>query len=175
MLREKKISDARNDYRWHADAELSALDAARPIELAFAVFLLDYSLELRSPRFKRFPLAVDTLDGVHIGNCTVYDIDEKAGQAQIGILIGNRDYWNKGYGTDAMKTMVDFVFRTTILNRLYLKTLDWNIRAHKSFEKIGFTPCGDLQRHPYNFKLMELFRERWQQLQADTVQQEQDA
>ena len=116
-LREKKMSDARNDYRWHADEELSALDAALPLQMAFTVFLLDYSLELRSPRFRRFPLAVDTLDGRHIGNCSVYDIDEKTSQAQVGILIGERDYWNLGYGTDAMKTLVDFLFSETTLER----------------------------------------------------------
>jgi RimJ/RimL family protein N-acetyltransferase len=161
-LREKKLSDARNDYRWHADEELSALDAARPLEMAFTVFLLDYSLELRSPRFRRFPLAVDTLDGKHIGNCSVYDVDEKSGQAQVGIIIGDRDYWNRGYGTDAMKTLVDFLFRTTRLERLYLKTLEWNTRAHRSFERVGFVPCGAMRRSSYDFKLMEITREQWQ-------------
>ena len=165
-LREKKISDAHDEYRWYADKELSELDATSPLNMSFAVFLLDYSLEIRSSQFRRFPMAVETLDGKHIGSCTVYDIDEKKGEAQIGILIGEREYWEHGYGTDAMKTMTDFVFRTTTLNRLYLKTLDWNTRAQKSFAKVGFIPCGELQRSPYHFKLMELTRERWESLQS---------
>ena len=162
VLREKRMSDARDDYRWQADPELAELDATHPLNLSYAVYLLDYSLELRSPRFKRFPLAIDTLEGKHIGNCTIYDIDEKQCEAQVGILIGDRDYWNRGFGTDALMTLVDYVFRTTSLDRLYLKTLDWNSRAQKSFAKCGFEPCGDMKRHPYNFKLMDLTRERWE-------------
>lgn len=163
-LREKKMSDARNDYRWQSDPELAGLDATRPLALSFAVYLLDYSVELRSPRFKRFPLAIDALDGTHIGNCTVYDIDEERQEAQLGILIGNRDYWDKGYGTDAVNTMVNYIYHTTTLHRLYLKTLDWNVRAQQSFARSGFTPTGFMKRHSYNFRLMELTREQWRRL-----------
>jgi ribosomal-protein-alanine N-acetyltransferase len=156
LLRSKKMSDARNDYRWQSDPDLAALDATHPLHLAFAVYLLDYSVELRSPGFKRFPLAIDTLEGTHIGNCTLYDIDEKQQEAQIGILIGDRDYLGKGYGTDAVST--------TTLKRIYLKSLDWNLRAHRSFEKCGFLPTGFMKRHEYNFKTMELTRGRWEHL-----------
>ena len=164
VLRSKKMSDARADYRWQSDPDLAALDATKPLRLSFAVYLLDYSVELRSPGFRRFPLAVDTLDGTHIGNCTLYDVDEKKLEAQLGVLIGDRDYWGKGYGTDAVSTMVKFVFTTTTLRRIYLKSLDWNLRAHRSFEKAGFVPSGSMKRSEYNFKLMELTRERWEHL-----------
>jgi RimJ/RimL family protein N-acetyltransferase len=164
VLRSKKMSDARADYRWQSDPDLAALDATHPLHLSFAVYLLDYSVELRSPGFRRFPLAIDTLDGTHIGNCTLYDIDEKKQEAQLGILIGDRDYWGKGYGTDAVVTMCRYVFTTTTLRRLYLKSLDWNVRAHKAFDKCGFVPTGFMQRAEYNFKTMELTRERWETL-----------
>ena len=164
VLRSKKMSDARADYRWQSDPDLAALGSTKPLRLSFAVYLLDYSVELRSPGFRRFPLAVDTLDGTHIGNCTLYDVDEKKLEAQLGVLIGDRDYWGKGYGTDAVSTMVKFVFTTTTLRRIYLKSLDWNLRAHRSFEKAGFVPSGSMKRSEYNFKLMELTRERWEHL-----------
>ena len=161
-LRSKTMSDARADYRWQSDPDLAELDAARPLHLSFTAYLLDYSIELRSPGFRRFPLAIDTLDGAHIGNCTLYDIDEKQQAAQLGILIGETDYWGKGYGTDAVRTMAHFAFTTTTLTRLYLKTLDWNLRAHKSFEKCGFVATGFMKRYEYNFKTMDLTRERWE-------------
>jgi RimJ/RimL family protein N-acetyltransferase len=164
VLRSKKMSDARNDYRWQSDPDLAALDAAQPLRLSFAAYLLDFSVELRSPGFRRFPLAIDTLDGTHIGNCTLYDIDEKKQEAQLGILIGDRDYWGKGYGMDALKTMTHFAFITSTLERLYLKSLDWNVRAHKCFDKCGFTPTGFMKRYDYSFKTMELTRDRWTRL-----------
>jgi RimJ/RimL family protein N-acetyltransferase len=164
VLRSKKMSDARADYRWQSDPDLAVLDATHPLHLSFAVYLLDYSVELRSPGFRRFPLAVDTLEGTHIGNCTLYDVDEKKKEAQLGILIGDRDYWGKGYGTDAVTTMVRFAFTTTTLRRIYLKSLDWNLRAHKAFEKAGFLPTGFMQRAEYHFKTMEMTRDRWEHL-----------
>jgi RimJ/RimL family protein N-acetyltransferase len=161
-LREKKLADVRNDYRWQSDPELTRLDAAPMLTMPFSVYLLDYAAEIHRPKLNKYPLAVETLDGRHIGNCTCYDIDEKKGEAQLGILIGDRDYWDKGYGADTVNTMVDHVFQTTGLHRLYLKTLDRNLRAQKCFQKCGFKPCGYLNRNGHNFLLMELKREQWE-------------
>jgi RimJ/RimL family protein N-acetyltransferase len=163
-LREKKLSDVRNDYRWQSDPELSRLDAAPTLEMSFAIYLLDYS-SIVNRRDARYPLAIETLEGKHIGNCTCYDIDAKKGEAQVGIMIGDRDYWDKGYGSDAVNTMVDHVFRNSRLARLYLKTLDWNKRAHRCFAKCGFTDCGHLKHSGHNFILMELTREQWEKKQ----------
>jgi RimJ/RimL family protein N-acetyltransferase len=160
-LREKKLSDVRNDYRWQSDPELSKLDAAPTLEISFAIYLLDYSSVIHR-RDNRFPLAIETPEGRHIGNCTCYDIDEKKGEAQIGIMIGDKDYWDKGYGSDAIKTLTDYVFKKTSINRLYLKTLDWNKRARQCFIKCGFTDCGHLKYHGHDFILMELKREQWE-------------
>jgi RimJ/RimL family protein N-acetyltransferase len=161
-LREKKLSDVRNDYRWQSDPELARLDAAKVLVMPFSLYLLEYAAALHQSYPNRYPLAIETHDGRHIGNFTCYDIDEKKGDAQLGIIIGDRDYWDKGYGTDAVKTMVDHVFRTTRLNRLYLKTLDWNLRAQKCFVRCGFAPFGHLHRNSYDFTLMELKRRDWE-------------
>ncbi len=160
-LREKKLSDVRNDYNWQRDPELSRFDAVPVLELPFALYLLDYTAEIKKNRPNRFPLAIETTEGWHIGNCTCYEIDEKKGEAQFGIMIGDAAYRDEGYGHDAVKTMVDFVFRTTSLNRLYLKTLDWNQRAQNCFLKCGFTPCGEMRRDGHQFVLMELYKEQW--------------
>jgi RimJ/RimL family protein N-acetyltransferase len=162
-LRNKKLSDARDDYIWQTDAELARLDAAPLLTFSFAQYLLDYTWKLRfsSPTSRQF--AVETLNGTHIGNCSYYDINQTKGEAELGIMIGNRDYWDKGYGTDTVMTLVSHVFRQTNLNRVYLKTLVSNIRAQKSFQKCGFTQYGRMARDGYNFVLMELNRRRWQQ------------
>jgi RimJ/RimL family protein N-acetyltransferase len=161
-LREKKLSDVRNDYRWQSDPELARLDAAPVLKTSFAVYLLDYTQGIHRPGPNRYPLAIESLEGKHIGNCTCYDINEDKGEAQLGIMIGNRDYWDKGYGTDVVATMVNHIFLNTNLRRIYLKTLDWNIRAQKCFQNGGFTPCGQMRRNSNNFVLMELKREYWE-------------
>lgn len=161
-LREKKMGDVRDDYRWQSDPELARLDAAPTLTMPFSIYLLDYATEIHRPKFNKYALSVETLDGRHIGNCTCYDIDEKRCEAQLGIMIGDRDYWDKGYGADTVRTMVGHVFLTTTLYRLYLKTLEWNFRAQRCFQKCGFTPCGEMRRNGNIFLLMELKREQWE-------------
>lgn len=165
-LREKKIFDVHNDYAWQSDPELSRFDAVPVLNLPFAVYLLDYTTELKRPRRNRFPVAIETLDGRHIGNCTCYEIDEKKNETQLGIMIGDPAYRDKGYGQDVVNTMVGHVFRTTHINRIYLKTLDWNVRAQRCFNKCGFEPCGEIQRDSHSFVLMDLGRERWEKGQS---------
>ena len=160
-LREKKLSDVRNDYLWQSDPELSKLDAAPTLEMSFAIYLLDYPSVIHR-KDNRYPLAIDTFEGKHIGNCTCYDVDQKKGESQVGIMIGDKEYWDKGYGVDAISTLVDHVFQNSSLNRLYLKTLDWNKRARQCFIKCGFTDCGQLKKSGHSFVLMELKRERWE-------------
>ena len=167
-LRSKKLSDVRNDYRWQSDPELARLDAAPPLTASFPAYLLDYTDSLHRAGLNRYPLAVETLDGKHIGNCTCYDIDNDRGEAQLGIMIGDRDYWDKGYGTDTVNAMIDHVFQNTDLKRIHLKTLDWNLRAQKCFQNCGFTPCGQRNRNGKSFVLMEIEREQWKKRRSES-------
>ena len=85
-------------------------------------------------------------------------------------MVGNRDYWDRGYGSDAVTHLIEYIFGQTGLDRLYLKTLVDNTRAQKCFAKCGFTPCGQLKRDNYSFILMELRRDKWRQSQKDIKQ-----
>ncbi len=165
-LREKRLADAREDYAWMTDAELAELDATPLPTITFHQYLTDYSIDLRYPPAARHQFAIETKEGKHIGNCTYYGIDNDKGEAELGIMIGNRDYWDRGYGTAAIAALTDYVFGRTKLNRLYLKTLIDNKRAQKCFARCGFNPYGHLKRDGYSFILMELHREDWEKHQA---------
>ena len=162
ILRYKTLADAEDDYLWQTDPELAWLDAAPVVTMPFGEYLSAYASELRYSAATRRSFAVDTLEGKHIGNCVYYNIDETKGEAEIGIMIGERDYWDKGYGTDAMTTLIDHIFTSTSLNRLYLKTLASNARAQKCFRKCGLTPYGRAMRDGFDFVLMDIDRNRWQ-------------
>lgn len=168
VIREKRLADAWDDYDWEVDPELAQLDAAPPVTITFSQYRADYTDELRHsiPASHRF--AVDTLDNQHIGNCSYYNISETKGEAELGIMIGNRDYWNKGYGSDTVAALVSYIFCQTSLNRIYLKTLESNDRAQKCFQKCGFNPYGHLARDGFSFLLMEIHRNQWQQQQTET-------
>ena len=161
-LRRKRLSDARNDYAWQKDPELARLDATTPANLTFEDYLWNYTGELEYPGPGRRSFAVETLDGRHIGNCVYYNIDEARGEAELGIMIGDRDYRDKGYGADTVATLIDHIFRRTKLNRVYLKTLGHNTRAQKCFEKCNLKPCGHLDRDSYHFLLMDIRRQEWE-------------
>jgi len=166
-LRHKRLADAQDDYTWQTDPELAQLDAAPRLTTSFPQYLLDYASELRysSPIRRRF--SIETLDGKHIGNCIYYDINETKGEAELGIMIGNRDYRDKGYGTDAVSTLVGYIFGKTNLKRIYLKTLQSNRRAQKCFKNCGFIPYDHLNRDGYSFVLMELRCKLWEDQQAE--------
>ena len=164
-LRDKKLDDARDDYVWQTDPELAQLDAVPQLVTAFSQYLSTYAGELHQPPSTRRLFAIETLDGKHIGNCSLYNISETESEAELGILIGNRDYWDKGYGADAVTTLVNYIFHQTNLKRIHLKTLDSNRRAEKCFQKCGFTPCGHLNRDGHKFVLMELYRKPWEEQQ----------
>jgi len=165
-LREKRLADAPDDYAWQTDLELAQLDAAPLLTISFQQYLSSYASELRYPSSSRHRFAIETLDGKHIGNCTYYDINKTRGEAELGIMIGNHNYWDKGYGVDTVTTLVNYIFQRTKLNRIYLKTLVSNTRAQKCFAKCGFILYGRRNKDSYNFVLMELHRKRWQEQQG---------
>ena len=175
VLRDKRIEDTEQDYQWRVDEELAALDATTPLRMPYASYIRLIEDELRHPVpwSKRF--AIETHDGKLIGNCMYYDIDTAKGQAELGILIGDRDYWSRGYGTDVVNTLVGHVFTTTTLKRIYLHTLTWNLRAQKSFAKCGFVALREVRRSGYDFLLMELLRDRWETLADGGAERQPDS
>lgn len=165
LLRPKRLGDAEDDYRWRVDEELSRLDAAPPLRMGFQEFYSMAESELRYPISwtRRFAIE-DLASHKHIGNCMYYDIDYGRKQTELGILIGERDFWSHGYGTDAVKTMLRHIFTETPITRVYLHTLDWNARAQKSFEKCGFVFVKKVRRDGQWFHYMELAKDEFLKL-----------
>ena len=163
-LREKHLDDAYQDYQWRIDEELATLDATTPLRMSYDNYLRLIEDELRRPVPWSRRFAIDTHDGKLIGNCMYYDIDTIRKQTEIGILIGDREYWNKGYGTDAVDTICRYIFESTDFKKIYLHTLIWNTRAQKSFGKSGFENVREVRKEGYDFLLMELLREKWENM-----------
>ncbi len=162
VLREKSLEDAPSDYAWRTDEELARLDATGPIRMSYKDFLSHSREEIMFSSATSKRLAIDTLDGKHIGNCMCYDIDVKKGEAELGIMIGDREHWSQGYGADSVKTLLEHIFTETPLRRIYLHTLTWNDRARRSFAKSGFRDVKTIRRSGMDFVLMEVRREEWQ-------------
>ena len=169
ILREKSLEDAWSDYLWRSDEEIARLDAAYPLKMKFQEFLRLFKDQLRYPTPASGRFGIDTQDGKYIGNCMYYDMDTINKQAEIGIVIGDRDYWSRGYGYDVVVTILDHLFLNTEMERLYLHTLHWNKRALRAFEKCGFIPVHRVQRNGMDFVLMEVRKDRWLEIRDEKL------
>ena len=169
VLREKRLEDAANDYAWRSDRELARMDASPRLTMSFDRFLRIYQDQLRRPSLGTYRFAIDAASGKHIGNCMCYDMDIFNHEAEVGIMIGECQYWGKGYGYAAMVLMVDYLFSVTALRWLYLHTLEWNARARHCFDKCGFVQISTVERNGQLFARMELTKERWQQIREDRL------
>lgn len=165
-IRDKTTEDAYDDYSWETDPELAALDAAPVLPIPYSQYLLDYQYEINLGSSTSHQFSIDTLEGEHIGNCSYYNLDRDNSDVELGIMIGNREYWNKGYGMEAIATLLDHIFNNLPVNRVHLKTLEHNHRAQKCFRKCGFNQCGNMVRRQYRFMLMDITREQWQSRQT---------
>jgi RimJ/RimL family protein N-acetyltransferase len=165
-LRAREPADAERAYRWINDWEVARFLVVRyPMSMATEQA---WTENTPTPSFQMLPLAIDTIDGVHIGNIDLRDIQPENRTAEIGIMIGEKDYWSRGYGSDAVRTLAGFAFRQMNLQRVYLRTYEYNERGQRAFQKAGMTVEGRLRRHVYmdgrywDVILMGLLREEYE-------------
>ena len=112
--------------------------------------------------------AIRTLeDDTLIGFIGLFDLFMQHGDAFVAIALGERKYWGKGYGTDAMRVMLGYAFSELNLRRVSLIVFEYNPRAIRSYEKVGFVHEGRirevLQRDGkrWDFLYMGILREEW--------------
>ena len=84
-----------------------------------------------------------------IGNIGLTKIDYKCGTAELGIFIGEEDNLSKGYGSEAIKLLIEFSFKELRLHNIMLTVYDMNERAIKAYTKCGFKEFG--RRHEARF------------------------
>jgi diamine N-acetyltransferase len=117
------------------------------------------------------PLALEArLPGgvwTHIGNAGLHQIEWTNRCAEFGIFIGEKNFWNDGYGSEASLLMLKHGFETLNLNRIYLYVFETNPRAIHVYEKLGFATEGRLRQAIYrngrysDALLMSMLRSEW--------------
>ena len=91
----------------------------------------------------------DEVAGVYIGICALMHIDYKNSNSELSIVIGNREYWRKGVGTEVMNKLIDWGFNSLNLHKLYLHVFSSNTRAIGLYEKLGFKEEGRFREELY--------------------------
>ena len=153
--------------RWDRDTEHMRLLDADPHRLMTAK-QIKAEIEREEAASQEIQFAIRTLaDDRLIGFVGLDGISWTHGDSFIGIGIGDRAYWGKGYGTDAMRVLLRYAFTELNLYRLSLNVFSYNTRAIRTYEKVGFVVEGrmreallrDGQYHDLVF--MGILREEW--------------
>ncbi|MDQ2808479.1 MAG: GNAT family N-acetyltransferase [Chloroflexota bacterium] len=108
-----------------AEAVAEAIRRPDPASVVFAVYALP--------------------DHILIGETLLRDIDHRHGTAEFGITIGRKDYWERGYGSEATRLVLDYGFRFLNLYNILLLTTSYNPRAQRAYTKAGFREIGRRQ------------------------------
>jgi len=95
---------------------------------------------------------IEDKNGNFIGEIEINHIKWKDKQAELFLYIGEKDLWGKGYGYDAIKTFLNYIFKEKNFKYIYLRVYEHNIRAIKCYEKCGFKKRGILR---FNKKKIE--------------------
>ncbi len=98
------------------------------------------------------PFVIEIKDGknwVMIGNCGFHVIDWRNASGEVGIFLGEKKYWDQGYGSEAMQLLLKVGFETMNLHRIYLRVHEDNLRAIRCYEKVGFVTEGRLRDTEY--------------------------
>lgn len=102
-----------------------------------------------------------------IGNSGFHNIEWRNHSAGIGLFIGDKSVWNKGYGTETVRLLLKHGFETLNLNRIYLRVYEPNKRAIRAYEKAGFVLEGRLRQARYKNGqyqdefIMSVLRSEW--------------
>ena len=118
-----------SDQLMSLDGERKYLEENSNLEASFAIVTLD--------------------DNKLIGTVSLEDIKHTYRRATLGIFIGDKDYRSKGYGTEAIRLILDYGFNYLNLNNIKLNLMEFNERAFKCYQKCGFKEYG--RRRKDNF------------------------
>ena len=154
------VNDADKFTEWLNDMEI-----LKNIQLYNGIISLDNEKAFLINLSKEHSYSIIDLETNElIGNCGFLDTDYVNQTAETGIFIGNKTFWNKGYGTEALSLLIDYGFKALNFNNIMLRVYEYNKAAIKCYKKIGFRHIGirreallrDLIRH--NIVYMDILK-----------------
>ena len=170
---EEPESRAKVEVRWQRDTEFHRLADGNPARMESEKKIKEWVEKQNEDgsQPQRYSFSVRTLEeDKHIGFCVLW-VDMIHKEAWVGIGIGDREFWGRGYGTDMMKLCLQYAFMELNMQRVSLGLHEYNPRALRSYEKAGFRLEGrtrkDLMREGkrYDSLWMGILRDEWMAMQ----------
>ncbi|MHA2006838.1 MAG: GNAT family N-acetyltransferase [Promethearchaeota archaeon] len=154
--------------KWFNDPEISQfVNAFRPLTRMMEEDWIENLKRRHDTIYFAITISEEDLEEKLIGNCSLHDIDWKNRVCRVGIMIGEKEYQSRGYGTEAMELLLDYGFWTVNLNRIQLHVYDFNVRAINSYNKIGFIEEGRMRQAQfkngkyYDIIIMSILQDEW--------------
>ncbi len=143
-LRRPALDDANNVFNWERDNEVWRYDPHRPYSQNMSEFLPVFERNYVKGNGRQFWFIIEDEQHIPIGTITYFNVDFRAGQAEIGLGLGDKTRWGKGYGPEAIRALVDYLFSQPPFARIYAETARANHPARRAFAKAGFSEVGQI-------------------------------
>lgn len=167
-LRHVEREDLVKFQAWLSDPEvIQGLSLYAPISMAEEEKWFE---EMLKRPIDEYPLCIEVEADAGwqlIGNSGFFAFDWRNRNAELGIFIGDKSYWDRGYGTEVMKLLLKHGFSTLNLHRIGLRVFEDNPRAIRSYEKAGFVHEGRQRQAEfhkgqfYDVIMMSVLRPEW--------------
>jgi RimJ/RimL family protein N-acetyltransferase len=146
FLRPSEDSDMPYLLKWYNDYELNKLAGWSSSKVNASKLKYNMSRSFGSDPMN---LMIDDINGKPIGTIQLYDFNEQDKSCKLGIRIGDKNYWSKGYGGDSVNTIVEYAFTSLGIYRVDLRVYEYNARAAHCYEKCGFKLEGRTRKSAY--------------------------
>jgi RimJ/RimL family protein N-acetyltransferase len=147
-LRAVRLEDAGLLAGWMNDDQVTYFMFTGQRPIAPWQVLEDLRRQLESPAHTLF-MVEDRATGVAIGSAGLYDIHQTARKAEFRVLLGAKEFWNKGYGTEVTELLTFYGFDRLNLNKVWLGVTAENVGAVRAYQKAGFKSEGRLRQELY--------------------------
>ncbi len=168
ILRAMEREDLERLWQFNNDLEVELAGGGDPpMPQSLARLQAEFESKVSSGGRNGASFAIEA-DGQLIGQCSLFNFDDTAHTCELGIAIGDKAYWGKGYGREAVGLLLEYAFRYRNLRRVFLRTDGQNIRGQRAYRACGFVEEGRLRAHVYSngayddLVFMGILRDEWQ-------------
>lgn len=171
VLRPMKQEDVARQHEFNQDMELYGLDCAAPRVSSLETAQTFYEIRITFDE-NAAPFAIET-DGKYIGYCGLTDLQNRYGNLELGIMIGDRAYWGHGYGREIVRLLLEYGFHYCGARRIALTTNAKNERAIRCYLACGFVEEGRprkviwIEGEYTDLVDMSILHEEWQEARTN--------
>lgn len=146
-----QMENIHTHFRWNNDPELNRLDSEIPYEEeSFGTFKQRFEQLCNEPARAHRDFEIhDNEEEALIGVAYVAHISEYHDHALVGITIGERDYWGRGYGQESLRLLLRYCFEELDLHRVSAEAFEYNTPWRDLIERVGFEQEGTAREYLY--------------------------